>query len=216
MCMISTMCRSMGSCWLRMVNTASTTMSVSFSPNPLRTLVHREVLATQQSISRSGFSSVTLMSSLNLSRNSTAARFATSSPSTSTRGCTLSARYLSAARMISPIRMTVEEVPSPVTSSCATAARAIITAVGFWICISRSSTFPSLVSLTSPAPPTSIFTVPLGPRLVRSTSSSPLAACRFMWREACGPIRSAFGLRLCNVDEAMADATSSSSSSSCG
>ena len=37
----------------------------------------------------------------------------------------------------------------PVMSSCATAARAIMTAVGFWICISRSSTLPSLVSLMS-------------------------------------------------------------------
>ena len=35
----------------------------------------------------------------------------------------------------------------PVMSSCATAARAIMTAVGFWICISRSRTLPSLVSL---------------------------------------------------------------------
>ena len=40
-------------------------------------------------------------------------------------------------------------VPSPVTSSCATAARAIMTAVGFWICISRRRTLPSLVSLMS-------------------------------------------------------------------
>lgn len=31
----------------------------------------------------------------------------------------------------------------PETSSCATAVRAIIMAVGFWICISRNSTFPS-------------------------------------------------------------------------
>ena len=38
---------------------------------------------------------------------------------------------------------TVEDVPSPVMSSCATAVRAIITAVGFWICISFSSTLPS-------------------------------------------------------------------------
>ena len=36
-------------------------------------------------------------------------------------------------------------------SSCATAARAIITAVGFWICISRRRTLPSLVSLMSVA-----------------------------------------------------------------
>ena len=35
------------------------------------------------------------------------------------------------------------------TSSWATAVRAIMTAVGFWICISRKRTFPSLVSLIS-------------------------------------------------------------------
>ena len=38
---------------------------------------------------------------------------------------------------------TVLDVPSPVMSSCATAVRAIITAVGFWICISFSRTLPS-------------------------------------------------------------------------
>lgn len=37
----------------------------------------------------------------------------------------------------------------PVMSSCATAVRPIMTAVGFWICISRNSTLPSLVSLRS-------------------------------------------------------------------
>ena len=37
----------------------------------------------------------------------------------------------------------------PVTSSWATAVRAIMTAVGFWICISRKRTFPSLVSFMS-------------------------------------------------------------------
>jgi hypothetical protein len=37
----------------------------------------------------------------------------------------------------------------PVMSSCATAVRAIITAVGFCICISLSSTLPSFVSLIS-------------------------------------------------------------------
>jgi len=47
-------------------------------------------------------------------------------------------------------------VPSPVTSSCAVAVLAIMAAVGFWICISWSSTLPSLVSLMSPAPPTSL------------------------------------------------------------
>ena len=99
-----------------------------------------------------------------------------------TRGCSPSLMYLSACFISSPIRRTVEVVPSlqegkvevhctvyrtslycclqlyctaeiaeshPVMSSCATAVLAIITAVGFCICISRSSTFPSFVSLIS-------------------------------------------------------------------
>ena len=52
-------------------------------------------------------------------------------------------RYRSACLSSSPMMSTVEEVPSPVMSSWATAVRAIITAVGFWICISFSSTLPS-------------------------------------------------------------------------
>lgn len=52
-------------------------------------------------------------------------------------------------RMRAPMKRTIEVVPSPVTSSWATAALAIITAVGFWICISLSRTLPSLVSLIS-------------------------------------------------------------------
>lgn len=55
-----------------------------------------------------------------------------------------------------------------------------------------------------PAPPTSILIVPRGPRLVRSTSSSPLAALRFMKRAAADPMSSALGLRLRKEDEAMA------------
>lgn len=89
----------------------------------------------------------------------------------------------------SPIKSTVEVVPSPLVSSCATAVLAIMIAVGFWICcksrrkkpqtkdqitsntkmpspqtliakrnytISFKRVFPSLVSLMSPAPPTSL------------------------------------------------------------
>ena len=79
-------------------------------------------------------------------------------------------------------------------SSTAEAARAIITAVGLWICMSRRSTLPSLVSLTSPAPPTSILIVPLGPRLDFRTAARPLAALMFMKRAAAGPMTSALGL----------------------
>lgn len=46
-----------------------------------------------------------------------------------------------------------------------------------------------------PEPPTSIFIVPFGPRLVRMTSCRPLAALMFMNRAAVRPITSALELR---------------------
>lgn len=42
--------------------------------------------------------------------------------------------------MSSPMKMTVEVVPSPLISSCATAVLAIIIAVGFWICCNHEQT----------------------------------------------------------------------------
>ena len=119
-----------------------------------------------------------------------------SSLRTSTRclGWAPSPRCRSACFISSPISSTAVDVPSPVASSTAEAARAIITAVGLWICMSRRSTLPSLVSLTSPAPPTSILIVPLGPRLDFRTAARPLAALMFMKRAAAGPMTSALGL----------------------
>mmetsp|Transcript_11137 Transcript_11137/g.25095 ORF Transcript_11137/g.25095 Transcript_11137/m.25095 type:complete len:214 (+) Transcript_11137:946-1587(+) len=153
---------------------ASVTIGASMSASFSCTLVRSDVRATHSSDSRStasaGPSVVAFMGRLTLSRYSSAHFLATSKPSQSTRECTPSLRYRSACFMSSPMSSTVEVVPSPVTSSCATAVRAIMTAVGFWICISRRRTFPSLVSFTSPAPPTSILIVPRGPRLVRKTS----------------------------------------------
>ena len=98
--------------------------------------------------------------------------------------------------MISPTMSTAEVVPSPVMSSCAVAMRAIMHAVGFWICISCSSVLPSLVSLMSPAPPTSILSVPLGPRLDLSTSWRPRAALMFIMCAAPFLTTSAFGLTI--------------------
>ena len=72
---------------------------------------------------------------------------ASSNPSVIIRGCSPSEMYLSACLSSSPTNITTEVVPSPQISSWAVAARAIITAVGFCICISRSKTLPSLVSL---------------------------------------------------------------------
>lgn len=77
--------------------------------------------------------------------------------------------------------------------TCAVAVLAIILAVGCWICISCSRTFPSLVNLICPAPPTSILSVPRGPRFVLRTFWSPMAAATLTERAACLEIISAFG-----------------------
>ena len=53
---------------------------------------------------------------------------------------------------------------------------------------------PSLVSLIWPAPPTSIFKVPRGPRFVLRTFWSPDAAATFTARAAAFDTISAFGL----------------------
>ena len=142
MCMISTMCRSTGSSGFAMQHTASTTMAVSLSASSSRSFERSAVFATHVSSSLSGFS-MPAHAILYVSRNDTAAVLAASKPSTSTRGCSPSFKYRSACFRSSPMINTVEDVPSPVMSSCATAVRAIITAVGFWICISFRSTLPS-------------------------------------------------------------------------
>mmetsp|Transcript_4943 Transcript_4943/g.12641 ORF Transcript_4943/g.12641 Transcript_4943/m.12641 type:complete len:204 (-) Transcript_4943:210-821(-) len=165
---ISTMCRSIASSSRRMQSRASTTMSVRFSTISGRSLVWSVVRAMLQSCSRSLARS--LNSLANWSRNSTVAALATSKPSTITRGWRPSPRYCSACFMSSPVKSTVEVVPSPTVSSVAVAARAMRVAVGCWICISWRRVLPSLVSLIWPAPPTSILSVPFGPRLLRSTA----------------------------------------------
>ena len=125
--------------------------------------------------------------------------------------------YTSACLSSSPTSSTLEVVPSPVTSSWAVAARAISEAVGCWICISPSSTVPSLVSLMSPEPDTSlrdvsgagrrqlphIFIVPLGPRFVLSTSCSPRAAPKFSASAAEWRATSALGFSVVMADMAL-------------
>lgn len=85
-----------------------------------------------------------------------------------------------------------------VTSSWAVAVRAIIMAVGCWICISWRSTLPSLVSLTCPEPSTSIFSVPRGPGGDRSkyvahqhplSLQAPLALTKVRAHDLCKPSR---------------------------
>ena len=55
-------------------------------------------------------------------------------------------------------------------------------------------------TVSPPEPPTSIFIVPFGPRLVLITSCSPLAALMFINRAADLPMTSAFGLSVLRDD----------------
>lgn len=134
----------------------------------------------------------------NVFKNSRQASLATSNPSVSMRGCIPSETYFSACLSISPVKMTVDVVPSPVISSCAVAVRAIKAAVGCWICISFNNVKPSLVSLSCPAPPTNNFNVPVGPKFVEMTFCSPIAADTFTRNACCLLTTSAFGLNSCN------------------
>lgn len=131
---------------------------VSLAARVELSLVASDVRATLRRSSRS-----TSLGSLKVSRNYggelkasdgmtaeltlRASILASSKPSVMIRGCSPSAMYRSACFSSSPTSMTTEVVPSPQISSCAVAARAIMTAVGFCICISRSRTLPSLVNL---------------------------------------------------------------------
>ena len=114
---VSTMNRSMGSSFLRMVSTASVTMDVSWSAIDWISFVRREVLATIVSSSLSGSSCDTFTSFLNFSRSSSTAVFANSNPSTTIRGWTPSPSTRSACFMSSPIKSTIVVVPSLVLRS---------------------------------------------------------------------------------------------------
>mmetsp|Transcript_23202 Transcript_23202/g.46306 ORF Transcript_23202/g.46306 Transcript_23202/m.46306 type:complete len:238 (-) Transcript_23202:102-815(-) len=188
---ISTMCRSIGLPSSATHMTPSTTASVIFSARVSSSFVLREVRATPMRRSRS--SSASSFFTLKSSRNAMAASRATSKPSVMTRGCRPSDAYRSACLSSSPHSRTVLVVPSPVTSSWAVAVRATRDAVGCWICISWRRTLPSFVSLIWPAPPTSILSVPRGPRLVFSTFWRPMAAETLTARAACFETISASG-----------------------
>mmetsp|Transcript_155807 Transcript_155807/g.499496 ORF Transcript_155807/g.499496 Transcript_155807/m.499496 type:complete len:234 (-) Transcript_155807:40-741(-) len=192
MCKTSTMFKSSGWSTLFMQRTASTATSAMGSARLGAILVLSDVLATQTSFSRSfkAFGTGTL----NSSRNLIASSLARSKPSAMSLGCKPSARHCSASFMSSPMNITLDVVPSPVISSCAVAALAIMLAVGCWICISLKSTTPSFVILICPAPPTNIFSVPLGPKFVLMTSCKPLAAFK-LTAKACDAFKtSAFEL----------------------
>ena len=117
---------------------------------------------------------------LKLSKNVRASFLASSYPSVITLGWIPSANNLSAYFINAPINRTLLVVPSPIMSSWAVALLAIMAAVGCWICISDKRTAPSLVNFIYPAPPTNIFSVPLGPRLDLITSIRPAAALMFI------------------------------------
>ena len=199
MCITSIMCRSIGSSGFRMHNTASTAISVKRSASSRCIFVRSDACAIWMRSSRFVVSIVRFEPSM-YARTRSLAR---SMPSHSSRGCTPSARWRSACFISSPTMSTAEVVPSPVMSSCAVAMRAIMRAVGCWICISWRRVLPSLVSLMSPAPETSIFSVPFGPRLDLSTSCRPRAALMFIMCATPFLRTSALGLTCC-APEAMA------------
>lgn len=130
-CMIYTMWRSIGLSAILMILTASTTISTSWFARSGCNLVQRAVLATLIS---KGFSTVSL-AILKLSKNFRAYFLASSYPSVMMRGWTCSWMRRCACFMSSPIKRTLEVVPSPTMSSWAVAERAIMPAVGCWICI---------------------------------------------------------------------------------
>lgn len=117
---------------------------------------------------------------LKVSRKANASFLAYSYPSVITLGWIPSPSNLSAYFINAPINSTLLVVPSPTMSSYAAELLAIIAAVGCWIYISESSTAPSLVNLIWPAPPTNIFKVPFGPKLVFIISIRPAAALIFI------------------------------------
>lgn len=114
-----------------MANTASTIEGVSCSASAALILVERDVRATERSSSRSIERVI-----LKVSRNFNVSVLAISYPSVMMRGCKPSCMCRSACLRSSPTISTTEVVPSPQMSSCAVAALAIMTAVGFCICLS--------------------------------------------------------------------------------
>ena len=176
-CIISTIWRSIPVSRF-MVNTASVTISVIWSANFVGSFVLKAVRATFNKNSLSIFSGLYL----HVSKNSKLFFFANSIPSTKCDTWIPSCTYRKLWTNNSPMNKTFEDDPSPTVSSWAVAARAIIWAVGWIMDISWRRTFPSLVILTCPAPPTNIFSVPFGPTLERITLESDVAAVKFIRR----------------------------------
>lgn len=174
--MISIMCKSIcaGLDSSKTFKTQSVTIGVKTSATSGVTLVLKLDLATCNNNSLS--SMLSFLSIMKLFKNSNEASLPFSKPSAKTLGCMPSLRKICACLKSSPTNKHTVVVPSPVISSCAVAALAIMMAVGDWICISVSKTLPSLVILIPPAPSTNIFKVPLGPKLELKTSCSPIAA----------------------------------------
>ena len=85
-----------------------------------------------------------------------------------------------------PASTTADVVPSPTSLSVVFAISTSIFAAGCCTSISFRIVAPSFVIVTSPKESTSILSIPLGPRLVRTISAIILAAAMlFFW--ACLP-----------------------------
>ena len=177
------MCKSIGASGFCIIWTASTTIYTILFARWGINFVFKAVLATDI---RSGLS--ISKQSLNFYKKDKDYFLANYNPSTIILGWTCYWTNLWLSFIISPIKSTLDVVPSPTISSCAVAALATIPAVGCCICISCNKTFPSFVSLICPAPPTSLFkiiyilVVPFGPRLLFMIYWSPVAALTFIAR----------------------------------
>gem|GEM_PF-4185048 len=105
-------------------------------------------------------------------------------------GCTSWATRSSASSRSFPTSTQAVVVPSPTSSSCASATSTIILAAG---CCTESScrmVAPSLVMTTSPLGLTSILSMPRGPRVVRTAPAIAFAAMMLEWSASRPRVRS--------------------------
>eukprot|EP00052_Salpingoeca_macrocollata_P024202 m.215650 g.215650 ORF g.215650 m.215650 type:complete len:317 (+) comp22205_c16_seq1:1195-2145(+) len=113
--------------------------------------------------------------SSSMSMSSSARRY----PWITTMGCAFCSMNSDAAARNSPARMMTEVVPSPTSSSCVREISIMDLAAGCCTVISRKMALPSLVITMVPIGSISIFSMARGPRHVRITSATVLAAMMF-------------------------------------
>ncbi len=103
-------------------------------------------------------------------------------PSTIIVGWTSWVRRDSAFSNSAPASTTADVVPSPTSLSVVFEISTSIFAAGCWTSISLRMVAPSFVIVTSPSESTSILSIPLGPRLLWTTSAMIFAAAMlFFW-----------------------------------